>query len=190
MADASLGKRPWVLWLVGIALLGMAAALVRADPRPAVVPYEPTPRAAVAVMLRLADVGPNDVVFDLGCGDGRIVIEAVKVYGARGVCIDIDVRRTAIARDNARRAGILDRIEFRTQDVLDVSLVDATVVTMFLSSELNLALRPKLLKELRVGARVVSHWHDLGDWQPDRTEHVRAAGNTRAVHLWRLPRNR
>jgi SAM-dependent methyltransferase len=174
--------------LVLIAMLGVAEALTAAEPRPALVPYEPTPRAVVEAMLRLAEVGPRDVVYDLGCGDGRIVIEAVRTRGARGVCVDIDARRTAIARDNARRAGVTDRIEFRTQDVLDTPLAGATVVTMFLSAELNLALRPKLERELGAGARVVSHWHSLGDWQPDRIEHVRASGNTRAVRLWILPR--
>jgi SAM-dependent methyltransferase len=178
----------WCPALVGIAMLGLAEALIATEPRPAVVPFEPTPSAVVTAMLRLAEVGPDDVVYDLGCGDGRIVIEAVRAHGARGVCVDIDARRTAIARDNARRAGVAERIEFRTQDVLDTPLAGATVVAMFLSPALNLALVPKLQRELRAGARVVSHWHDLGDWKPDRTEHVRASGNTRAIYLWTLPR--
>lgn len=178
-------------WMTGIAALGMACvalgianAMAQAGSRPSNVPYEPTPKEVVGAMLRLANVGPHDVIYDLGCGDGRIVIEAVRLHGARGVCIDIDPRRIALALENARRAGVSDRIAFRTQDVLDTRLGEASVVAMFLSAELNQALRPKLMRELSHGARVVSHWHDMGDWKPDRVEYVRAGGHTRAVYLW------
>jgi precorrin-6B methylase 2 len=178
-------------WVTGIAALGIASAalgianaMAQIESRPVNVPYEPTPKEVVAAMLRLADVGPHDVIYDLGCGDGRIVIEAVRSRGARGVCIDIDPRMTALARENARRSGVIDRIAFRSQDVLDTPLGEASVVAIFLSAELNQALRPKLMRELSPGARVVSHWHDMGDWKPDRIEFVRAAGHTRAVYLW------
>ncbi len=176
-------------WVTGIAAVGIASAALgianaMAPSRSSNVPYEPTPKEVVAAMLRLANVGPHDVIYDLGCGDGRIVIEAVRLRGARGVCIDIDPRMTALARENARRSGLSNRIAFRSQDVLDTPLGEASVVAIFLSAELNQALRPKLMRELPPGARVVSHWHDMGDWKPDRIEFVRAAGHTRAIYLW------
>jgi hypothetical protein len=93
---------------------------------------------------------------------------------------------TAVARENARRSGVSDRIAFRSQDVLDTPLGEASVVAIFLSAELNQALRPKLIRELSPGARVVSHWHDMGDWKPDRVEFVRAAGHTRAIYMWTI----
>ena len=181
----SVGQR----WVTGIAAVGMACAVLgianaMAQVRPSNVPYEATPKEVVDSMLRLAKVGPDDVIYDLGCGDGRIVIEAARSRGARGVCIDIDPQRTALARDNARRAGMSDRIVFRTQDVLDTPLGEASVVAIFLSAALNQALRPKLMRELPPGGRVVSHWHDMGDWKPDRIEFVRAAGHTRPIYLW------
>ena len=136
-------------------------------------------------MLDLAQVTSKDVVMDIGCGDGRIVIEAAKRYGARGVCVDIDPRRIADARDNAAAAGVADRIEFREQDAMKADLAGVTVVTLFLSWELNIALGPKLEKELPAGTRVVSHWHDMGDWPPEREIQVRGAGRTSRVYLFR-----
>ena len=171
-------------WRVGLAGLVIASAIGAAASRPAWVPFESTPREVVSAMLRLAIVGPKDVVVDLGCGDGRIVIEAAGARGARGICVDLDPVRLSHARANAQRAGVSERIEFRSEDVLDTSLAGVTVVAMFLSADLNHALRPRFERELAGGARVVSHWHDMGDWQPDRIEHVRAAGHTRAIYLW------
>jgi len=133
-------------------------------------------------MLDLAGVGPADVVYDLGCGDGRIVIEAVRRYGARGVCIDIDPRRIADARANA--GDLASRIEFRQEDLMRTELAAATVVTLFLSLDLNLKLRPRLQRELRPGARIVSHWHRMGDWRPERTVHVPGPDRDRAIFLW------
>ena len=109
------------------------------------------------------------MVYDLGCGDGRIVIEAAKRYGARGVCVDIDPRRIAEARANAAEAGVAHRIRFRQEDALKTDLRDATVVTLFLSYDMNLALRPKLERELPAGTPVVSHWHRMPDWTAERT---------------------
>lgn len=147
--------------------------------------YEPSAPEVVAAMLDLAQVTNKDVVMDIGCGDGRIVIEAVKHYGARGICVDIDSRRIAEARDNAAEAGVSDRIEFREQDAMKTDLKGVTVVTLFLSPELNLALRPKLERELAPGARVVSHWHDMGEWPPEKEIQVQAAGRTSRVFLFR-----
>jgi SAM-dependent methyltransferase len=147
--------------------------------------YEPSPPQVVSAMLELASVSARDVVYDLGCGDGRIVIEAAKRYGARGVCVDIDPRRIAEAKANAAEAGVADRIRFREEDALKTDLRDATVVTMFLSYDMNLALRPKLERELAPGTPVVSHWHRMGDWPPERTVHVRGHERGNEVFLFR-----
>ena len=135
------------------------------------VPYVPTPEKVVERMLEIAQVGPNDVVYDLGSGDGRIVIAAARTRGARGVGIDIDPDRVKEARANARSAGVSDRVEFREADLFKTDLGEATVVTLYLLSSVNLQLRPKLL-ELKPGTRIVSHAFDMGDWKPLKTEKV------------------
>jgi SAM-dependent methyltransferase len=151
------------------------------------VPYEPSPLEVVSAMLELGKVRAGDVVYDLGCGDGRIVIEAVKRHGARGVCIDIDPVRIREAHANAERAGAADSIRFLTEDLFESDLSDATVVMLFLWPEVNLRLRPKLERELRPGTRVVSHWHDMGSWMPERTVVVDPErGRTRPVYLWTI----
>jgi SAM-dependent methyltransferase len=147
--------------------------------------YEPSPPQVVSAMLELAQVTEKDVVYDLGCGDGRIVIEAAKRYGARGVCIDIDARRIAEARGNAADAGVAQRIEFRQEDLMRSDLRGATVVTLFLSYDLNLELRPKLERELPPGTRVVSHWHRMGEWPPEKTVHVNGPERGNDVFLFR-----
>jgi SAM-dependent methyltransferase len=146
--------------------------------------YEPSPPEVVSAMLELAAVGPNDVVYDLGCGDGRIVIEAVRRYGARGVCVDIDPERIREARANAAAAGVQERIAFRQEDLLDTELAGASVVTLFLSPDMNLKLRPRLQRELAAGARIVSHWHRMGDWRPERARSVWDGSRSREVFLW------
>jgi predicted O-methyltransferase YrrM len=151
------------------------------------VPYDPSPPEAVDTMLRLAQVTPNDVVYDLGCGDGRVVIAAVKRHGARGVCVDLDPQRIREARANANAAGVADKIAFLTQDLFATDLSNATVVMLFLWPEVNLKLRPKLLREVRAGARVVSHWHDMGDWKPEQTVRIAPGGQARFVYLWTIP---
>jgi SAM-dependent methyltransferase len=149
--------------------------------------YEPTPADVVEVMLRLADVKEGDVVYDLGCGDGRIVIAAVRQRAARGVCVDIDPRRIAESRENAQQAGVAERIRFLNQDLFATDLADATVVMLFLSPKFNRELRPKLLRELRPGTRIVSHWHNMDDWTPQETVRVTSGGRERPVYLWTIP---
>jgi SAM-dependent methyltransferase len=149
--------------------------------------YEPSGTDVVQVMLQLGDVRAGDVVYDLGCGDGRIVIAAARQAGARGVCVDIDPQRIAESRENARRAGVTERIEFLNQDLLATDISRATVVMLFLSPELNLRVRPKLWRELKPGTRVVSHWHDMGDWNPHQTVLVTSGGRERPVYLWTIP---
>jgi SAM-dependent methyltransferase len=148
--------------------------------------YEPTSPDVVQVMFRLANVKGGEVVYDLGCGDGRIVITAVREFGASGVCVDIDPQRIAESRENARAAGVTENIRFLNQDLFATDLSDASVVMLFLSSDLNLKLRPKLLRELKPGARIVSHWHDMGDWKPEKVERVRSSGRERSVYLWTI----
>lgn len=137
-------------------------------------------------MLRLAVVGPGDVVYDLGSGDGRVVIAAARDFGARGVGVEIDPKLVAESTESARRAGVADRVAFRAGDLFQTDLTEATVVTLYLSTELNLRLRPKLLRELRPGARIVSHDFDMGDWAPARTVHVQERGSQ--LRLWIVPR--
>ena len=144
--------------------------------------YVPSPQPVVNAMLELAGVRTGDLVYDLGSGDGRIPITAARVYGARGVGIDIDPQRIAEANANAREAGVIDRVSFRHEDLFTADFRDATVVTLFLSPDANLKLRPKLLLELKPGTRIVSYWHDMGDWQPERTI---AAGEAN-IYLWTI----
>lgn len=155
-----------------------ATALRKPDVR-----YEPSPQPVVNAMLELAGVGRQDLVYDLGSGDGRIPITAARVYGARGVGIDIDPQRIAEANANARSAGVTDRVTFRNEDLFTADFSDATVVTLFLSPEVNLKLRPRLLSELKPGTRIVSYWHDMGDWQPERT----VAADRANIYLWTIP---
>ncbi|HET6756240.1 MAG TPA: class I SAM-dependent methyltransferase [Burkholderiales bacterium] len=149
------------------------------------VPYVPTPEPVVAKMLDLAEVGPNDVVYDLGSGDGRIVITAAKERGARGIGVDIDPERIKEARENAKTAGVTDRVEFVEGDLFEMDLSDATVVTLYLLSTINMKLRPKLLSELKPGTRIVSHSFDMGDWEPLETAEVEG----RKVYYWVIPEN-
>ena len=151
------------------------------------VPYQPSSTEVVLAMLQLARVGAADVVYDLGCGDGRIVIAAARDLGARGVCVDIDPQRIAEARENARREGVADRIRFLNQDLFDTDIGGATAVMLFLWPDVNLRLRPKLRRELKPGTRVVSHWHDMDDWTPQQTVQVRSGGQLRPIHLWTIP---
>lgn len=145
--------------------------------------FVPTPNEVVDRMLEMAQVSAKDTVYDLGCGDGRIVITAAQKYRARGVGIDIDPDRIREATANAKKAGVTDRVKFILGDLFEADISPATVVTLYLLTELNLKLRPKLVKELKPGTRVVSHAFAMGDWQPERTAEV--SGTT--VYLWRIP---
>ena len=145
--------------------------------------YEPSPKPVVRDMPELAEVGPEDVVYDLGSGDGRIPIMAAEVFGARGVGIDIDPRRIAEAQANALEAEVADRVTFRNEDLFEADFSDATVVTLFLSRDVNRRLRPILRSHLKPGTRVVSYWHDMGDWEPERTVSTERAN----IYLWTIP---
>lgn len=150
------------------------------------VPYVPTPEAVVLGMLELANVKPTDIVYDLGSGDGRLVINAVQKFGAkRGVGVEINPGLVNRSNANAREAGVRDRVEFIQRDLFQTDLRDASVVTLYLLPKLNLRLRPKLLSELKPGSRVVSHAFNMGDWQPDQ----RATVSDRTAYLWIIPAN-
>jgi SAM-dependent methyltransferase len=171
-------------FLVVLGIAGCAEERV-AEPKRLEVRYEPTPPEVVEAMVELAGVGERDTVYDLGCGDGRIVIAAAR-RGARAVCVDIDPQRIAESRENARSAGVYERIRFLNQDLFATDVRDATVVMLFLSAEFNLKLRPKLERELRPGARIVSHWHRMGDWKPEKTVAVGKLFpfGKRYIYLW------
>src|SRR5688500_8747907 len=148
-------------------------------------PYVATPQDVVERMLTLARVGPEDVVYDLGCGDGRIVITAAQKFGARGVGVDIDANLINQAEANAKAAGVERRVKFLVQDAMTVDVSDATVVTLYLLSASNVKLRPILTKQLRRGARIVSHSFAIGDWEPEVVDTFRdAAGVSRTLYLW------
>ena len=147
------------------------------------VPYVPTPQEVVDAMLELAQVKKGDVVYDLGSGDGRIPITAAKRYGVTALGIDINPQRVKEANENAQREGVTDRVTFRTADLFTTDLSPANVVTLYLLPEVNLKLRPKLLKELKPGSRIVSHAFNMGDWEPDETKNI----DGRTIYLWTVP---
>ena len=149
-------------------------------------PFVPTPNDVVDRMLALAEVTANDVVYDLGSGDGRIVIAAAQQFGARGVGIDIDPQRIAESNANAERAGVRHLVEFIEMDVMEADVSEATVVTLYLLSSSNARLRPILTRQLSDGARIVSHAFSMGDWEADEIDRFEdERGSTRTLYLWR-----
>ena len=150
-------------------------------------PFVATPPEAVERMLSLARVGSGDVVYDLGCGDGRVVIAAAKRFGARGVGIDLDPNLIRSAREAAAREGVSDRVEFRVGNLLEADVSKASVVALYLSAAANIRLRPQLVRQLAPGARIVAHNFGMGDWEPDAVETFRdAAGTSRTLYLWTI----
>ena len=174
-----------LLALVLTAPLASPTTLAQQQPA-SLAPYVPTPQDVVNRMLELAGVTQDDVVYDLGCGDGRIIITAAQRFGARGVGIDFDPRRIAEANANAKRAGVEDLVTFIEQDAMQANVSDATVVTLYLLSSSNMKLRPILTRQLRPGSRIVSHAFRMGDWEPDETDRFEdERGNSRTIYLWR-----
>jgi cyclopropane fatty-acyl-phospholipid synthase-like methyltransferase len=169
-----------------IAVLVVPAAAQQSAPQalrsPDVI-FVPTPQEVVDAMLKAANVTASDVVYDLGSGDGRIPITAAKTYGARGVGIDIDPQRIREANENAKMAGVTDKVKFLNQDLFTTDISEATVVTMYLLPTLNVKALPKLNAELKPGTRVVSHAFDIADHPPQQTLNV----NGRTVYVWTVP---
>lgn len=151
------------------------------------VPYVPTPDSVVARMLEVAKVGSGDLLYDLGSGDGRIVITAAQKYGARGVGYDLNPKRIEESNENARKAGVTDRVRFEQKDLFEADLSGATVVTLYLLPSVNLKLRPKLLKDLAPGTRVVSHNYGMGDWEPVSVDEIDVDGAKHFVYYWVVP---
>jgi SAM-dependent methyltransferase len=180
-----------VVALLSITALGAQDSKPRREPD---VPYVPTTEAAVQAMLKLAGVKKTDVVYDLGCGDGRIVIAAAKSYGARGVGIDINPVRIKEAKENARTAGVERLVRFEENDLFQADIHEATVVTLFLLPNINLKLRPKLLQDLKPGTRIVSNTFDMDDWKAEKEATVGDADTdvdyeplSRRLYLWTVP---
>jgi precorrin-6B methylase 2 len=174
--------------LAGFALLaaGLSLAPLRAqEDMEFEVPYVPTPENVVAKMLELADVKKGDVLYDLGSGDGRIVVTAARKYGVHAVGYDLNPERIREANDNAKAAGVTANVEFRNKDLFTADLKEASVVTLYLLPSVNLRLRPKLFAELKPGSRVVSHDFDMGDWKPDKT----VALDGHKIYYWIIPRD-
>jgi len=174
---------------VCILLAGFAAAQPAREPD---VAYVPTTNEAVEAMLKLADVTSSDTVYDLGCGDGRIIVAAAKLRGARGVGIDIDPVRVSESRANAKKAGVEKRVRFEENDVFEADIHEATVVTLFLLPELNVKLLPKLLRDLKPGTRIVSNTFDMGDWQAAKEvivgdPHEEGHPFSHRLYLWIVP---
>ncbi|MBE3134568.1 MAG: methyltransferase domain-containing protein [Acidobacteria bacterium] len=182
-------RRPLLVFLLVLSVIGVATAVSAqvAAPAPQRTPdviYVPTPPDVVQAMLKAAKVTKDDIIYDLGCGDGRIVVTAAKEYGARGYGIDIDPQRIKEANENAQANGVTDKVKFLLQDLFESDFHEATVVTLYLLPSLNLKLRPKLLRDLKPGTRIVSHAFDMGDWQPEQTIDV----DGRTVYMWTVPK--
>lgn len=173
------------LTLIGVLVVPAAAQAQTAAPQKAPdVIFVPTPELVVEAMLKVAKVTKNDVIYDLGSGDGRIPITAAKTYGARGVGIDIDPVRIQEANANAKREGVTDKVKFLNQDLFTTDISEATVVTLYLLPSLNVRLMPKLKQELKPGTRIVSHAFDMGDWKPEQTLNV----DGRTIYYWTIPK--
>jgi SAM-dependent methyltransferase len=182
--------KPHTPWTLGLPLT-IALVVFWSAGHPQVqkpdVEYVPTPEHVVAAMLEMAETRSTDVVYDLGCGDGRVVIAAAKDYGARGLGVDIDPERIAESRANAQAAGVADRVRFVQQDLFEMDIREATVVTLYLLPQLNRKLRPKLLSDLRPGTRVLSHDFDMGEWQPDNVRRLPGLAYEHTVYYWVVP---
>jgi precorrin-6B methylase 2 len=152
-----------------------------------IVPYVPTPQEVVERMLELAQVKKGDVVYDLGSGDGRIVVTAAKKYGVKAIGFEIDPERIKESAENIKKAGVGDLVEIRQQDIRTVDLSPATVLTMYLLPEVNLMIRPNIWKQMKPGSRVVSHDFDMGDWKPLKTEHIKDGSSwDHTLYLWHV----
>jgi len=190
-------KQRWILILsvspaLALGSLHLTGASTALNPFPIslqawLAPYVPTPQDVVDRILALAEVTSSDIIYDLGCGDGRIVITAAKKYRAHGVGVDIDPQRVAESRENARKEGVEKLVSFLQEDALAVDLSRATVVTLYLLPDANLKLRPVLQRRLKPGARVVSHQYGMGDWAPLKQETFEdKSGRIRTLFMWKI----
>ena len=186
------GFRRITLGLAFLHALSIAAIQIAAHAQEGkIVPYVPTPQEVVDRMLELAQVKKGDVVYDLGSGDGRIVVTAAKKYGVRAIGFEIDPERIKESRENIKKAGVGHLVEIRQQDIRTVDLSPASVLTMYLLPEVNLMIRPNIWKQMKPGSRVVSHDFDMGDWKPLKSENFKD-GNTwdHTIYLWHVEAGR
>jgi len=184
------------LFSLGVGAVGMVLQPFPAAAQPAqkyedegkkIVPYVPTPQEVVERMLELAQVKKGDVVYDLGSGDGRIVVTAAKKYGVRAIGFEIDPERIKESAENIKKAGVGHLVEIRQQDIRTVDLSPASVLTMYLLPEVNLMIRPNIWKQMKPGSRVVSHDFDMGDWKPLKTENIKDGSSwDHTLYLWHV----
>jgi precorrin-6B methylase 2 len=184
------------LFSFGVGVAGLVAQSLPAMAQPAqkyedegkkIVPYVPTPQEVVERMLELAQVKKGDVVYDLGSGDGRIVVTAAKKYGVRAIGFEIDPERIKESAENIKKAGVGHLVEIRQQDIRTVDLSPASVLTMYLLPEVNLMIRPNIWKQMKPGSRVVSHDFDMGDWKPLKTENIKDGSSwDHTLYLWHV----
>src|SRR6266851_821490 len=183
----------FLLWALVAALVMPSSVVAQGVDKELDTPYVPTPQAVVDRMLELAQVKPGDTVVDLGSGDGRIMITAAQKYGARGFGVELDPRLVRRSNDEARRVGVADRVKFLQQDLFKTDFHEANVLTLYLLPDVNMALRPRILAELKPGTRVVSHDYDMGVWRPEAQETLPAPDKTvgtrkeSMVYLWIVP---
>jgi tRNA G37 N-methylase Trm5 len=186
MKGATMKKFASGLSLALAMLWVQAAALVSAQ-EGKIVPYVPTPQEVVDRMLELAQVKKGDVVYDLGSGDGRIVVTAAKKYGVKAIGFEIDPQRIKESHENIKKAGVENLVEIRQQDIRTVDLSAANVLTMYLLPEVNLMIRPNIWKQMKPGSRVVSHDFDMGDWKPLKTEYIKDGSSwDHTLYLWHV----
>ena len=172
---------------VSLCAVALAWGIASAHAQAPGAPFVPTPLPVVERMLELAKVTPGDVVYDLGSGDGRVVITAAQRYGARGVGIELNPVWVRDARRIAEALGVTDKVTFRVEDLFTTDLREATVVTLYLYPAMNRKLAPRLLAELKPGARIVSHEYGIGDWPPDKSEEMVVNGERHVIHFWTVP---
>jgi SAM-dependent methyltransferase len=180
MSTRSSSRARRLALVAAVALCGASGAQEKAPDAP----FVPTPLPVVERMLELAKVSKDDVVFDLGSGDGRMVITAARRYGARGIGVEINPVWVLYARRDAEQAGVTDRVTFRIEDLFTIDLRDATVVTLYLLPWMNRKLAPRFHAELRPGTRIVSHMYGIGDWPPDHSEQMIVDGTRHVIHVW------
>ncbi len=174
-----------LLLVVGLMWIQTAAPVSAQEGK--IVPYVPTPQEVVDRMLELAQVKKGDVVYDLGSGDGRIVVTAAKKYGVKAIGFEIDPQRIKESHENIKKAGVENLVEIRLQDIRTVDLSAASVLTMYLLPEVNLMIRPAIWKQMKPGSRIVSHDFDMGDWKPLKTEHIKDGSSwDHTLYLWHV----
>jgi tRNA G37 N-methylase Trm5 len=177
----------FIVVVISLALSTVGTVSLAAAQEGKIVPYVPTPQEVVDRMLELAQVKKGDVVYDLGSGDGRIVVTAAKKYGVKAIGFEIDPERIKESHENIKKAGVGHLVEVRQQDIRNVDLSQATVLTMYLLPEVNLMIRPNIWKQMKPGSRLVSHDFDMGDWKPLKTENIKdASGWDHTLYLWHV----